>query len=60
MDTLEKKFVEEIKNYNMIDPLEVLNWYRNFYYKENNDTERNIVAWAINELFTKYKEELGL
>lgn len=60
MDTLEKKFVEEIKNYNMTDPLEILNWYRNFYYKENNDTERNIVAWAINELFVKYKEELGL
>ena len=31
--------------------MEILNWYRNLYYTENTNTERGIVAWAINELF---------
>ena len=52
-----KIFVEEIEKYNITDPLEILNWYRNLYYKEANGTERYIMAWAINELFMKYKEE---
>lgn len=60
MDILEKYFVEKVEEYNMTDPLEILNWYRNLYYKEANGTERNIMAWAINELFVKYKKELGL
>lgn len=57
MDKLEKYFVEEIKENNITDPLEILNWYRNLYYKENDDTERGIIARAINDLFMKYKDE---
>lgn len=60
MDELEKFFVENIKKHNMTDPLEILNWYRNLYYKENSGTERGIMAYAINDLFMKYKEQLGL
>jgi len=56
----DKYFVEEVKKHNMTDPLEILNWYRNLYYKETSGTERSIMAFAINELFVKYKEELGL
>ena len=52
----DKYFVETIKKCNMTDPLEILNWYRNLYYKENYDTERYIMAWAINDLFMEYKE----
>lgn len=29
---------------------EILNWYRNLYYKENLDTERGIVAMALNDI----------
>lgn len=57
MDKLEKYFVEGIKENNITDPLEILNWYRNLYYKENDDTERGIIARAINDLFMKYKDE---
>lgn len=56
----DKYFVEEIKKYNITDPLEILNWYRNLYYKESNYTEHGIIATAINDLFMKYKKELGL
>ena len=57
-DNLEQYFVDEVKKYNMTDPLEVLNWYRNLYYKEETDTERRLVAEAINNLFVKYKIEI--
>ncbi len=57
-DRLEQWFVEEVKTFNMVDPVEILNWYRNFYYKENDNTERGIMAKAINDLFMKYKDEL--
>lgn len=50
-------FVEEVIESDMTDPLEILNWYRNLYYKERSDTERGIMARAINDLFMKYKEE---
>ena len=56
MKELEKYFVEEVKEFNMTDPLDVLNWYRNLYYKENNNTEHGIMARAINDLFMKYKD----
>ena len=32
------------------NPLEILNWYRNLYYKENTNSERGIMANAINSL----------
>ena len=56
----DRYFVEEVKRKNMTDPLEILNWYRNLYFRESDDTERHIIAWAINDLFNKYKKELGL
>lgn len=58
-DKLEKYFVEEISLHNMKDPLEILNWYRNLYYKEASNTERGIVANAINDLIVKYKPEVS-
>ena len=53
-------FVEEVEKHNMTDPLEILNWYRNLYYKESDGTERNIMSCAINDLLVKYKKELGI
>lgn len=53
---LEKYFVEQVKKYNMTDSLEILNWYRNLYYKEDIETERRIMACAINDLFMQYKD----
>ena len=52
----DKYFVEEVIKNNMYF-LEILNWYRNLYYKEGNHTERGIMANAINDLFITYKEE---
>ena len=54
----ENYFVREVREYNITDPLEILNWYRNLYYTENNNTERGIMARAINDLFMKYKDAL--
>ena len=51
----ENIFVEEIYKHDMTDPLEILNWYRNLYYKEDVNTERGIMACAINALFMAYK-----
>ena len=51
----ENIFVEEVIEDNITDPLEILNWYRNLYYKEASDTERGIMAEAISSLFMKYK-----
>lgn len=51
----ENIFVEEVIEDNITDPLEILNWYRNLYYKETSDTERGIMAEAINSLFMKYR-----
>lgn len=52
----ENYFVREVREYNITDPLEILNWYRNLYYKENNNTERGVMARAINDVFMKYKD----
>ena len=57
-DGLEQHFVDGVKEYNVTDPLEILNWYRNLYYKEEADTERRLMAEAINDLFVKYKIEI--
>lgn len=48
-DFLEEQFVEDAKKCS--SPEDILNWYRNLYYKENENTERRIVAEAINEFF---------
>lgn len=52
---LSKYFVEEVRNHNMTS-IEILNWYRNFYYKENNDTEQGIMTRAINDIFMRFKD----
>lgn len=49
-------FVEEMQKNKMTDPIEILNWYRNLYYKEGLNTEQGIVADAINELFKRLKK----
>lgn len=50
-------FAEEVIEYHIKDPLEILNWYRNLYYTEPSYTERGIMANAINDLFMKYRKE---
>lgn len=52
----ENTFVKEVKERNMTDPLEILNWYRNLYHTEDNHTEQGIMAYAINDVFMKYKD----
>lgn len=49
-------FVEEVEKHHMMNPLEILNWYRNLYYQEEFPSERRIMAEAINGLFMKYKD----
>ena len=51
-------FAEEVIEYNITDPIEILNWYRNLYYKEPSNTERGIIANAINDLFVRYRKVL--
>ena len=51
----ENDFVKEVKECNMTDPFEILNWYRNLYHAEDNHTEHGIVAYAINDVFMNLK-----
>lgn len=53
-------FTKEVIENNITDSVEILNWYRNLYYKEPSNTERGIMANAINDLFMKYRRELLL
>lgn len=53
----ENNFVKEVYKHRIEDPAQILNWYRNLYYKEGNDTERGVMANAINDFFIKYKYE---
>lgn len=53
----ENHFIKEIFKNDMQDTLEILNWYRNLYYKEGADTERGFMARVINNLFMDYKIE---
>lgn len=48
-DFLEEHFVKGAKGCG--GPEDILNWYRNLYYKEEEGTERRIVAEALNEFF---------
>ena len=52
----ENDFVEEVIEDNITDPFEILNWYRNLYYKEPSNTERGIMANAINDLFMSLRD----
>lgn len=56
---VDNTFAEEVLEGHMEDPLEILNWYRNLYYKEPSNTEQGIMANAINDLFMKYRKEFG-
>lgn len=55
-DSLEEYFVKGAKECS--SPENILNWYRNLYYKEEQNTERRIVAEALNEFFVKKLPEL--
>lgn len=48
---LEERFVKGIEKCKT--PEEILNWYRNLYYREYYNTEHRIMADAINEIFSK-------
>lgn len=56
---VDNTFAEEVLEGHMEDPLEILNWYRNLYYKEPINTEQRIMADAINDLFMRYRKEFG-
>ena len=49
MDQLEKHFIEGIMPSDTC--WDILNWYRNLYYTNSDNTERGIMARAINDLF---------
>ena len=46
----ENDFVRDAYKYRM-NCFEVLNWYRNLYYKESDSTERGLMASSINSAF---------
>lgn len=52
----ENTFVREVKEKNITNPFEILNWYRNLYHTEDNHIEQGIVAYAINDVFVAYKD----
>ena len=53
-DFLEEHFVKGVEKCD--SPEDILNWYRNLYYKEAGNTERRIIAEAINNYFMKVKD----
>ena len=53
---MERYFIKEVHRNGMSNPIEILNWYRNLYYTESQNTERGIMAKAINDLFMEYKD----
>lgn len=58
MAQYENFFVREVREKNISDELDILNWYRNLYYQEDPCTERGIMMRAINDYFVKHKEIL--
>lgn len=55
-DFLEEHFVKGAEKCG--SPEDILNWYHNLYYKENENSERRIIAEALNEFFVKKLPEL--
>lgn len=55
-DFLEEYFVKGAKECG--SPEDILNWYRNLYYKEDKNSEHGIVAEALNEFFVYKLPEL--
>lgn len=56
--TESEMFVKDVQN-NKMTPINILNWYRNFYRSENNNTEQGIMANAINDIFMRLTD-MGL
>ena len=54
MDEMGQYFVSSISKKDSY--LDILNWYRNLYYTENTNTERGIMANAINDLLMSLKD----
>lgn len=52
----EKCFIDGINELKNPSCINILNWYRNLYYKFDKNTERGRVAQAINELFMLLKK----
>ena len=48
----DESFIETAQD--IKDPVEILNWYRNLYHAENENTERGIMARAINDILPEY------
>ena len=55
---LSSYFVEEAKKIKY--PVDILNWYRNLYHNEDEDTEQRIMAEAINKVFMELKDKGAL
>ena len=53
----DKTFIDGVKPDD--DCYKILNWYRNLNYKEESNTERGIMANAINELFMDLKNKVA-
>lgn len=53
-EQMEEHFVSNINEDDSY--LEILNWYRNLYHTERADTERGVVARAINGLFMDLRD----
>ena len=47
-------FVDNIKP--SMSCWDILNWYRNLYYKEPKDSEQGTMAWAIDDCFMQLQE----
>lgn len=47
-------FVKEVRG---LEADDILNYYRNLYRAESSDTERGIVAWAINKILPTYTNQ---
>ena len=47
-------FVKEVRG---LEPDDILNYYRNLYRAESSDTERGIIAWAINKILPTYTNQ---
>lgn len=56
--TESEMFVKEVQD-NRMTPINILNWYRNFYRLENNNTEQGIMVNAINDIFMRLTD-MGL
>ena len=52
-----KYFETSIFEYDGMTAIEKLNYFRNLYYAEGNNTEKGIIANALNEILSQYAKE---